>query len=172
MKRLFSTNASSSKLPKQTFKQPLRPNYEELLPKNRHHLSQLIDEDSPFIFMNQKAYLNKENSTIKSELHPDMQQNFFNAYKHFLATLSDYTQSLHIKNSFFAKNKFTLSLDEDLDLETETLKENLQTMCEGSFFEEIEESLIQGLHQSQSELQMLNLKYESDSEEHEGEDQV
>ena len=47
-----------------------------------------------------------------------------------------------------AKNKFTLSLDEDLDLETETLKENLQTMCEGSFFEEIEESLIQGLHQS------------------------
>ena len=59
-----------------------------------------------------------------------------------------YTQSLHIKNSFFAKNKFTLSLDEDLDLETETLKENLQTMCEGSFFEEIEESLIQGLHQS------------------------
>ena len=48
---------------------------------------------------------------------------------------------MHIKNSFFSKSTFTLSADENLDLETEQLKGDLQTICENSFLEEIEESL-------------------------------
>ena len=38
-------------------------------------------------------------------------------------------------------------------------------MCEGSFLEELEEGLIAGLHQTQSELQLLNLKFDSELEE-------
>ena len=66
------------------FKKVHRPNYQEFIPRERQFLTDLIDEDSPYIFLNQKSC----QLPIAGELNPDLSANFCAAYEHLLSTLS------------------------------------------------------------------------------------
>lgn len=57
-----------------------RPDYSKLVGEDRHFLSELIEEDSPYVFMNQTEY--KECSARTNEFHlgSELKLNFYSAY--------------------------------------------------------------------------------------------
>ena len=73
-----------------------------------------------------------------------MKHHFYTAYKFFLTQLALYSESQSTSNSFFSTSKFKLSSENEsgLDLESESIREELLTLVEPSLMEEIEEYLL------------------------------
>ena len=53
----------------------------------------MVEEDSPYNFMNQAHFQENCDKSSKFKLDLDMKVNFFLAYKHFLLNLCEYSQS-------------------------------------------------------------------------------
>jgi len=87
--RAFSSTATGSK----QHPSSKRPAYKDILHKSKHHLAELIEEDCPLVFMNQDRYDANTIKAHKFKLDSEMKVNFFQAYRHFLGSLSDYSQS-------------------------------------------------------------------------------
>lgn len=100
-----------------------------MLPKQKHFMAEIIAEDSPFIFMNQRSFSRSDFDHAKIQnlsLNSEMKKNFFAAYKYFLKTLATFSESQDTQNSFFSNSKFQLSSanrDDGLDLESSEIRE-------------------------------------------------
>ena len=86
---MFSTSSKANSGHSSEF--PQRPNYKDMLCQSKHHFAEMIEEDSPFIFMNQEKFVSNTKKTNKFKLDADMKLNFFRAYSHFMSGLSDYS---------------------------------------------------------------------------------
>ena len=137
---------------------PVRPDYKDMLCKSKHHFAEMIEEDSPFIFMNQDKFQSNSVKTEKFKLDSDMKLNFFRAYSHFMEGLSEYSQSKAEESSFFDTHGFTLAKKNEKTIqEADAIRSDLLAISETNLIEELEDSLINDMAQDQCHLELINL---------------
>ena len=66
-----------------------RPDYKSMLHKSKHSLSEIVEEDSPYIFMNQEAWTGNKEMTKNFKIELEMKTNFMLAYQTFLESVTD-----------------------------------------------------------------------------------
>ena len=121
-----------------------RPNYFEVLPKNKHFMADIISEDSPYIFMNQNKFSTGKIDTSKISkynLNPEMTLNFYTAYKYFLQTLTTYSESLNSETP-----------------DSKDIRKELLSIVEPTLMEELDDYMLTNMTQDGCQLQFSNLE--------------